>query len=114
MGYTVTVLEVTGDCVRGRVVFEAGFVGFDGHFPAERGGAILPGFYAVAVAVEMLETALGQRFELRGVEAGKFLRAILPGEVVAVEMVLAGDAWDVVMTVREERCGNFRMLVGKN
>ena len=81
-GVEIKLLERT-PVIRGVARFGAEFVGFNGHFPDR---PILPGFVQVQVGVELLSLALGNAVEVRGGPGGKFLRAIVPGEDIAVEI----------------------------
>ena len=64
-------------------VFPAADPVFAGHFP---GRPLLPGVFQIEMARVVLERALGVGLRMAGVERAKFLRPILPGERVRLEL----------------------------
>ena len=56
---------------------------FAGHFP---GHPLLPGIFQIEMTRGLAESALGGSFVVRAVTKAKFLRPIIPGETVRVEL----------------------------
>ena len=61
--------------------FEAGFPGYDGHFP---GFAILPAVVQLLAAATLVEDWRGQSLTLVSVENAKFLIQLHPGRAVTI------------------------------
>lgn len=86
--------ERDGETVRAEFVFRDTFAGFEGHFP---GNPIVPGIaqiYAAQITLEIAEMAVGgsgRKIRLQETARCKFMRPVLPNEVVRVS--LAGS-WD--------------------
>ena len=105
-------LELTGQLPRlqGRALFTGDFAGFDGHFP---GGPLLPGFMHVQAAVDLLKLA-GVQGRLRSVEGAKFMRPVLPGQAVLLELAAAGHGhYDVTLSGPEPAmvCSRFHLAL---
>lgn len=62
---------------------------FQGHFP---GLPVLPGVVQLSLAREFAEAALGIRTPLKEVRKMKFMRVIVPGRQVTLEIVPADGA----------------------
>jgi 3-hydroxyacyl-[acyl-carrier-protein] dehydratase len=56
---------------------------FAGHFP---GHPLLPGIFQIEMTRELAESVLGGKLVVRFVTKAKFLRPIIPGETVRVEL----------------------------
>ena len=82
--------------VRQRYVFGAEFPGFAGHFP---GRPILPAVLQIMAATLLAETATGRHLQATAIERAKFVRPIVPGELVEIICRrlpgAAADLWDV-------------------
>ncbi len=74
-----------------RVSIRAGFParhpGFQGHFP---GNALLPGFLHIELVLDILRIHF-PHVELRAVRNAKFLRPVLPDEMIDVVLSLESD-----------------------
>jgi 3-hydroxyacyl-[acyl-carrier-protein] dehydratase len=56
---------------------------FAGHFP---GHPLLPGIFQIEMTRGLAESVLGGKLDVRSVTKAKFLRPIIPGETVRVEL----------------------------
>lgn len=62
--------------------FDAGFLGFKGHFP---GYPILPAFVQVLTAIVSIEEMMGTGLDLAELDNAKFQREVHPGSTLTVE-----------------------------
>jgi 3-hydroxyacyl-[acyl-carrier-protein] dehydratase len=90
--------------------FEAGFLGFSGHFP---GFPVLPALVQVLTAVTVAEALLGRPLELATLENAKFHIQIEPGTEVSVycqERESAERRWvDARVLVPRGLASSFRL-----
>lgn len=63
--------------------FPASEAVFAGHFP---GHPLLPGIFQIEMTRGLAESVLGGKLTVRAVTKAKFLRPIIPGETVRVEL----------------------------
>ncbi len=70
-----------------RAWFPAQHVGFQGHFP---GNPLLPGFLHIELVLDILHSSFS-RVELLAVRSAKFLRPILPDEIIDVNVSFDSD-----------------------
>jgi 3-hydroxymyristoyl/3-hydroxydecanoyl-(acyl carrier protein) dehydratase len=70
---------------------------FAGHFP---GRPILPGAYHLEMARAAAQWALGAQLGVREIVKAKFLRPILPGEVVRLDLKMSGEGDSVEAQAR--------------
>jgi 3-hydroxyacyl-[acyl-carrier-protein] dehydratase len=116
--FDVMVLSVNGCSLRiissgfpveAIAVFSADFPGFAGHFPGE---PIVPGFCQVELGLEVIGRVMGRVTVLRGIEDGKFTRAIRPGEEIRISGEQRGEGmYGVSLAVRGEPCSRFTLIV---
>lgn len=62
--------------------FDAGFLGFRGHFP---GYPVLPAFVQVLTAVICIEEMVNADLNLSGLDKAKFQKEVHPGSLITVE-----------------------------
>lgn len=86
---------------------------FRGHFP---GRPILPGVYQIEIARCAAELVLRRSFVVKEIVKAKFLRPIIPGEVVKVELKLSEKADSIqaraTFSVIGQPAGEVLMTVG--
>jgi len=70
-----------GEEVTARFVFPAGFIGFQGHFPAK---PVLPAVCKIQAAIVVLEAWSGRRVGLSEIVSAKFLSPVTCGEELVV------------------------------
>ena len=121
---TSDLAEAIGSCARGdferrddgsirqRYVFDADFPGFSGHFP---GRPILPAVVQIMTANLLIETATGSSLQAAAIERAKFVRPIVPGELVEITCRrLAGAAaelWDVRIDAGRQAAASFSLTL---
>ena len=71
----------TPDGASATFAFDAGFSGFDGHFPA---GAVLPGICQIICALETLGKWRSGRASLVELQNAKYLSPVLPGQSIKI------------------------------
>lgn len=110
--------EMSDGAVRAEFVFRDTFAGFEGHFP---GNPIVPGIaqiYAAQITAETAEMAEGgnrRRIRLKETARCKFIRPVLPNEVVRIS--LAGEWENGVMrckaniTANGEPCSSMTLVL---
>lgn len=77
--------------------FPASDAVFAGHFP---GHPLLPGIFQIEMARVVAESALRTTLRMRAVTKAKFLRPIIPGETVRVELKTAEKADTIRLRAR--------------
>ncbi len=70
---------------------------FAGHFP---GHPLLPGIFQIEMTRGLAESALGSTLIVRAVTKVKFLRPIIPGETVRVELKCTEKADTILLRAR--------------
>ena len=77
--------------------FPASDAVFAGHFP---GHPLLPGIFQIEMARVVAESALRTTLRMRAVTKAKFLRPIIPGETVRVELKCNEKADTILVRAR--------------
>jgi 3-hydroxyacyl-[acyl-carrier-protein] dehydratase len=77
--------------------FPASDAVFAGHFP---GHPLLPGIFQIEMTRELAESVLGGKLVVRAVTKAKFLRPIIPGETVRVELKSTAKADTIQLRAR--------------
>lgn len=77
--------------------FPASDVVFAGHFP---GHPLLPGIFQIEMTRGLAETLLGGKLAVLTVTKAKFLRPIIPGETVRVELKSTAKADTIQLRAR--------------
>jgi 3-hydroxyacyl-[acyl-carrier-protein] dehydratase len=70
---------------------------FAGHFP---GHPLLPGIFQIEMTRGLAEAVLGGKLAVRAVTKAKFLRPIIPGETVRVELKCTPKADTILLRAR--------------
>lgn len=78
--------QIDGDSFTKVFVFDANFIGFDGHFP---GNPILPAMVQLMLGEVAAVEAAGQRLVCTDAARAKFVRQVVPGETILVSGTLS-------------------------
>lgn len=78
--------KIDGDSFTKEFVFDADFIGFDGHFP---GNPILPAMVQLMLGEVSAVEAAGQHLVCTDAARAKFVRQVVPGETVLVSGTLS-------------------------
>lgn len=87
MPHGITPVTPASPRVSARALFPAHHVGFKGHFP---GNPLLPGFLHIELVLDILHSHF-PHLELLAVRSAKFLRPILPDEIIEVNLSFESD-----------------------
>jgi 3-hydroxyacyl-[acyl-carrier-protein] dehydratase len=98
--------------IKARFCFDPGLALFKGHFP---GAPMLPGVVQIEMVRLMLERAENRPLQIIHIKKNKFLKPIVPGDHIKVEIEPCAKADVISVTARllvdEETAGTLRMTL---
>ena len=77
-------VEKINNTIQGTLSFDAGFKGFEGHFP---GMPVLP----AVVLMKSVIMLLNEKYALKKISAAKFSKSVLPGDILKVSASLENE-----------------------
>ena len=80
---------ITGSIIISSFMFPPEFIGFQGHFPANK---VLPGACQIQCVISTIEKALEKRLILKEILLAKYIAPVMPGDKVTCTVSGVSDA----------------------